>query len=336
MSNIFGDMREFDFLKKLRERAVSGTSKKGIGDDCAVIPKDSKTDYVITSDLLVEDIDFNLKWSSPKCVGHKALAVSLSDIASMGAKPVFAMTSIGIPQSLWNKKFADKFYKGWFELAEKYGVELIGGDISKTPDKVFVDSIVIGEVQKNEAVLRSGAKPGDFVYVSGELGGAAYGLKLLEKGVKYSHGKYKIEQSLISRQLKPLPKIELGILLNKKTLASSMIDLSDGLSSDLAHICSESKVGAKIYNEAIPLDMSILKLESEITDYTCLLDSALHGGEDFELLFTVPRKKISELEKAAKNHKISRIGEVTKSTGKIELISLGKGIILKPKGFQHF
>ena len=124
-----------------------------IGDDCAVLPKDEQTDLVITTDLLVEDIDFRLDWTTPEFLGHKSLAVSLSDVAAMGAKPVWSMLSIGIPTKIWKTNFVDKFYEGYFELAKKFDVEFVGGDVSKTPDKIVIDSIVAGEVEKGKAVF---------------------------------------------------------------------------------------------------------------------------------------------------------------------------------------
>src|SRR5215207_11237740 len=165
-------LSEFQFLENLRRKH----SLTKIGDDCAVLPKDERTDLVMTTDLLVEDIDFRLAWSKPEFIGHKALAVSLSDIAAMGAKPVWSMISIGIPEKIWKTDFIDAFYEGYLALAKENGIELIGGDVSKTPDKVVIDSIAAGEVQKNKAVLRSGARVGDLIFVSGELGGAAAGL----------------------------------------------------------------------------------------------------------------------------------------------------------------
>lgn len=335
---------EFDLIDKIRGR--SDLSK--IGDDCAVLPKDSRTDLVITTDLLVEDIDFRLSWTKPEFLGHKALAVSLSDVAAMGAKPVWAMLSIGIPEAIWKTEFVEKFYDGWFALAEKFGVELVGGDISKTPDKIVIDSIVAGEIKKGKAVLRSTAKEGDLIFVTGELGGAAAGLQLLDSGEKFEKSKY---TNLLLRQLKPQPQTEVGQFLSAKKLATSMIDLSDGLSSDLAHICQGSKVGAKIYPEKIPLDKDLEKLsakkktrirENNFSRSPVLpfsLSCALDGGEDFELLFTVNpknQKKILRLKNELKNVAFTCIGEITNSTAIIELITKDNTKILTPKGYQHF
>ncbi|MDQ3800914.1 MAG: thiamine-phosphate kinase [Acidobacteriota bacterium] len=341
---------EFDFIEKIRRRAQPQPIKTGIGDDCAVIAKDAKTDLVMTADLLVEDIDFRLEWTTPEFIGHKALAVSLSDVAAMGAKPVWAMLSLGIPERIWKTDFVEEFYKGWFRLAKKFGVSLIGGDVSRTPDKIVIDSIAAGEAKKGKAVLRSGAKAGDLIFVTGSLGGAAAGLRLLEAGERYEKGSETFLRKLLLRQLKPNPRTEIGRILGEKSLVTAMIDLSDGLSSDLAHLCRESKVGAKIFAEKIPIDGNLKKFLtqrckdaksasasasggfSEIDE----LNFALNGGEDFELLFTTNPKKIFQLEKALKNFDFRRIGEVTVNAEMIQLISGDGTVVLEPEGFRHF
>ncbi|MGI8556191.1 MAG: thiamine-phosphate kinase [Pyrinomonadaceae bacterium] len=335
---------EFGFVENLR--SLSSTSK--IGDDCAVLPKDSKTDLVITADLLVEEIDFRLNWTKPECIGHKTLAVSLSDVAAMGAKPVWAMLSIGIPAKIWETDFVKKFYEGWFRLAKKFNVELVGGDVSKTPDKIVVDSIVAGEVKKGNAVLRSGAKAGDLIFVTGNLGGAAAGLKLLKNGERFGNSNNK---NLLLRQLAPNPQTQIGQSIGAKNLATAMIDLSDGLSSDLAHICRASKTGAKIYADKIPINKNLKKFLTQkrenakspaennfsLSSYLSLfLPYALNGGEDFELLFTVDPKKKFLTAKQLKDQPFSLIGEVTANTEIIELMAGKKSEILKPKGFRHF
>jgi thiamine-monophosphate kinase len=328
---------EFDLIGFIKNKAARKYNKDsrvriGIGDDCAVLPKDSKSDLVMTTDLLVEDVDFRLKWTKPEFLGHKALAVSLSDIAAMGAKPVWAMLSIGIPKTIWKTDFVEEFYEGWFDLANKFGVELVGGDVSKTPDKIVIDSIAAGETKKGKAVLRSGARAGDLVYVTGELGEAAAGLKLLESGENHENSTHK---SLLLRQLAPNPQIEIGKILGEKNLVTSMIDLSDGLSSDLFHVCAASKTGAQIFADKIPSFFSGENLR-EIFNPAEINNFIFNGGEDFELLFTINPKKKFQLEKALENHKISRIGEITANVEMIELVSTEKSEILQPKGFRHF
>ncbi len=317
---------EFEFIENLKNKY----SLTKIGDDCAVLPKDSHNDLVITTDLLVEDIDFRLDWSKPGFIGHKALAVSLSDVAAMGAKPVWSMVSLGVPESIWKTDFVDEFYLGYLNLANKYGVELIGGDVSKTPDKIVIDSIAAGEVEKGNAVLRSGAKIGDLIFVTGELGGANLALKLLEKREKFDKSDH---QNLLLRQLAPNPQTEIGQIIGEKKLATAMIDLSDGISSDLIHLCRASKVGAKIFADKLPFQFQFSNLSFKFED---IFSFILNGGEDFELLFTVNPKKNIQVEKWFKIHPISLIGEITANAEIIELIANGKSQILEPKGFRHF
>lgn len=317
---------EFQFIENLRLKY----SLTKIGDDCAVLPKDSETDLVVTTDLLVEDIDFRLDWTRPEFIGHKSLAVSLSDVAAMGATPIWSMVSVGVPERIWKTDFVDKFYEGYMNLAKQFGVELVGGDVSKTPDKIVIDSMVAGEVKKGGAISRSGAQTGDCIFVTGSLGGAALALRLLENRENFDDSAH---QTLLLRQLAPNSQTEIGRILSEKNLATAAIDLSDGLSSDLAHLCRQSSVGAKIFGDMIPLEPEISNLKFQISNP---LEFALDGGEDFELLFTVNPKKKFELENALKNHQISRIGEITANDEIIELIDGKNSRVLEAKGFRHF
>ena len=316
---------EFGQIEKLRNHF----NLTKIGDDCAVLPKDAQKDLLITADLLVEDIDFRLSWAKPYDVGYKSLGVSLSDIAAMGGTPKFAMLSIGIPKSLWNTDFVDEFYRGWFALAKRFDIELIGGDTSKTPDKVIIDSILLGEVEKDKAIMRSGANPGDLIFVSGELGAAAAGLQILEANKNANHSHEEWESRLTQKQLQPEPEVKIGKTLYSQSLATSMIDISDGLSGDLFHICNESIVGAKIYTGKLPIDENLKHFNKSSEEKLAM---ALHGGEDFKLLFTVDPKK--------KSHKIlddfHLIGEITEGPANIELITDSKSAVLPPESFSHF
>ena len=306
---------EFDFINYIKERH----QLKAIGDDCAVVPKDSLSDQLFTVDLLIENIDFRLGWTAPKMLGHKALAVSLSDIAAMGGTPKNALLSLGVPDSLWKTSFLDEFYEGWNSLAGEFGVELVGGDISKASELV-IDSFVIGEVAKGKALLRSGAKPGDLIFVTGELGGASLGLLLLENGTRPGGNVEEILQNAVLRQLKPMPQINIGKLLSEKELATAAIDLSDGISSDLAHICEASGVGAEIDASKLPIARG------------ATLEMALNGGEDFELLFTVPPERRSEAEQLG----VVEIGEITAESDKIALLIDGELRPLAQQGYEHF
>jgi thiamine-monophosphate kinase len=304
---------EFEFIERMKSRY----SLKLIGDDCAVLPKDDETDTLITSDLLVQDIDFRLDWARPDQIGHKALAVSLSDVAAMGGTAKWGMISLGIPEKLWETGFADEFYEGWHRLAAKFGVQMIGGDLSRTPDKVVIDSIVLGEVPQGKAILRSGAKIGDGIYVTGSLGAAAGGLHSLENTLSIA--------ALEEKQLQPVPELSSANMLQDIGFTTSLIDLSDGLSSDLDHICSASGVGATLYTESIPVDPHLLE---HFPSGMCF-DMALNGGEDLRLLFTSPSQ---ETIKGA-----IRIGEVTANTGLIELLDdENRRTRVEPRGFRHF
>lgn len=342
---------EFDFIELIRrqEDARFATLKnsslvthhssllQGIGDDAAVIRQRAGFDTVVTADLLVEDVDFRLVrgWTSPRDLGHKALAVSLSDVASMGARPRFCLLSVGVPRVRWRGRFLEEFYAGVRSLAEAHGVLIIGGDTSRTPERVVVDSIVLGEVRSGRAVLRSGALAGEQIFVTGSLGGAAAGLKMLESvSVRKSKAFQKSKTlGLVARQLRPEPRVEWGALVGERRLASAMIDLSDGLSSDLAHVCRESGVGARIDAASLPLDPLI---QSAGISPDEALRHALDGGEDFELLFTVSERDARRLPGELGGVRVTRIGEVTRERGKVRLVHNGRARLLRPGGFEHF
>src|SRR5437660_8783988 len=181
-------MTEFDFIRHLREqtqlRKHSSRFVIGVGDDASVITQKAGRDLIVTTDLLVEGVDFYRDATSARMLGHKALAVSLSDIAAMSARPLWSLLSLGMTAETWRHKFKDEFYEGYFALADKYCVTLAGGDVSETKEGIVIDSIVIGEVVSGAAILRSGARPGDQIFVTGTLGGAAAGLKLIEMGAR--------------------------------------------------------------------------------------------------------------------------------------------------------
>jgi thiamine-monophosphate kinase len=312
---------EFQFINHIKKRF----SLDRVGDDCAVLPKNETADLVITADLLTEDIDFRLEWARPEQIGHKALAVSLSDIAAMGGTPTAAMLSIGVPQTLWDNGFPEAFYHGWHELASQFGVELIGGDTSRSPDKLVIDSIVLGEVPRGKALLRSGARPDDAIFVSGTLGGASAGFALLESGRQNFAD---TEGKIIDRQLRPLPQVDLGKRLRELGIVTSMIDISDGLASDLQHICEASGVGGVLDAAGIPIDPNL----RDVMRFDESFDAAINGGEDFELLFTATESDASLLADLP----VTRIGTIIPDRGKLEIIRDGTRETLVPSGFQHF
>ena len=354
-------MNEFDFIRRLRDemqsRKHSSRLVRGIGDDAAVISQAAGRDLLISTDLLVEGIDFYRDATSASLLGHKALAVSLSDIAAMGARPLWSLVSIGAPLRIWNRSFAGDFFAGYLALADRYGVTLTGGDVSETPERIVIDSIVVGEVITGKAVLRSGAEPGDQIFVTGTLAGAAAGLKLIETGARLSRqgpiteplavasGSTVIDQSnrrsdddaiqaLLLRHLCPSPRVGWGIVLGEERLASGMIDISDGLSSDLAHLCRESNVGALIQSASLPIDKDVIQLcGRRALDPLAL---ALHGGEDFELLFTAHPDNVARLPKRVDGIEISRVGEITNEPGVIRIAEKNRVWELEPRGFEHF
>jgi thiamine-monophosphate kinase len=346
-------MNEFDFIKKIRvlaqERAHSFGLVRGIGDDAAVLKSFVGSDVVVGTDLLVEDVDFRRDTTHPHLLGHKALAVSLSDIAAMGARPRWALLSIGVPNDVWRSEFLDKFYEGFFQLAACFGVGLIGGDVSRTPEKIVIDSIVIGECLHEREVYRSGAEPGDQIYVTGFLGDAAAGLRLIERGARL-HSQTRREtptssidqpagerhpvDHLLVRKLQPEPRVGWGLLLGDKQLATAMIDISDGLSSDLNHLCAESKVGALIDASSIPIHPLVKELSGRRALDPLML--ALHGGEDFELLFTVKPENIAKLPARVDGVSATRIGGIGEASDGVRIIEGSRTWNLEPGGWEHF
>jgi thiamine-monophosphate kinase len=375
-------MNEFDFIRRLREQTRSRKHSSprlvtGIGDDAAVVNQLANRDLIVTADLLIEGVDFYHDAAPARMLGHKALAVSLSDIAAMGARPFWSLLSIGMPTAIWQNHFKEEFFAGYFELADQFGVTLTGGDVSEAKEGIVIDSIVLGEVPTGAAVLRSGARPGDQIYVTGTLGGAAAGLKLIEMGARLGaagltslpaasrrrsttvsqrssvdergssptvregsnprgvdSAELKAIETLLLRQMQPQPRVGWGIVLGEERLATAMIDISDGLSSDIAHLCEESKAGALIDSSALPIDQDVIKLCGRRALDPLML--ALHGGEDFELLFTVRPDDVKRLPKRVDGVDISRIGEVTDQPGKASIAEKNRVWDLRPGGFEHF
>lgn len=272
---------------------------------------------LVTTDLCIEGVHFRREWHSADCVGHRCLARGLSDIAAMGGEPVACFLSLGLPAQL-PKKWIDGFLRGMLRLAGQFRAPLAGGDTSSA-GKIMADIVVLGTVPASQAVLRSGARPGDSVYVTGDLGGSAAVLKSF-------YGKKAIAAGSAHRHFYPVPRVEVGRWLRRKKLASAMIDVSDGLSVDLAHICQESRVAAVMEESAIPIAQG------------ATLDSALHGGEDYELLFTAPPK--ASLPPKIADVAVTKIGEIKpQSSGRYAIQirdQAGRLKPVKPKGWQHF
>ena len=298
--------------------------------------------------MLVEGVDFRLTTFPPAAVGHKALAVSLSDIAAMGARPRWALLSVGIPPQIWESDFLEGFYEGFFRLAREHGVALVGGDVSRTHGPVVIDSVVLGEAARGRAILRSGARAGDQIFVTGSLGGAAAGLRVVEsagstsKNAGARRGRFSGAADLVGRQLRPTPRVEWGALLGGRRLATAMIDLSDGLSSDLAHLCRESKVGARVFADALPVnrlltDRRALRRVPRADELRRRAEwFATQGGEDFELLFTVRPRDVAEIPRQVGGVPATRIGEIRGRRSGIEIVRDGEARAFESSGFDHF
>ena len=337
---------EFEFISHLRRQTTPKARGlvRGIGDDAAVIDSPSGSHLLVTADLLVEDVDFRRAFFGPADIGHKAVAASLSDIAAMGGRPRWALLSIGVPREIWEQpRFVAVLYKAANQLARRHGATVIGGDISRTPERIVVDSVLIGEAARGRAVLRSGARPGDQIFVTGALGGAAAGLRVQEHagslGPRAARRLLDRFKGLTSRQRRPAPRVEWGALLGERGLAAAMIDLSDGLSSDLAHLCRESGVGALVEAASVPVNPLVGRAPASPQAFARALKTdalALHGGEDYELLFTVRPSDLRKLPKTVKGVPATRIGEITERGRGVKLLRDGREEDFTPSGFEHF
>jgi len=287
---------------------------RGIGDDCAVLQVPHSHQLLVTTDLSLEGVHFRREWHPPESVGHRCLARGLSDIAAMGGEPLAAFLSLALPANL-PQRWIDGFLRGFLALAKKFRVPLAGGDTSQSPAGVLADIVVVGSVPKSTAVLRSGARPGDSLYVTGELGGSAQLLERLLRG-----SLKKPQPRRYPAHFFPTPRLAAGRALRVRKLAVAMIDLSDGLSTDLRHLCDESGVGARIYAEKLP-----------VTGGPANLRFALHGGEDYELLFAARGKVPARIADVP----VTRIGEITRGR-KIVLVERGKERGLPARGWEHF
>jgi len=295
---------EFGLIEKIAKGTRTNKSViKGIGDDAAVLEWTKDKYLLATADMLIEDRHFK-RSAPPEKIGWKALCCGVSDIAAMGGEPRWALVSCGFPKGL-TVKYVDKIYDGIKKAAGKFGVNIIGGDTNAS-EKIILDITVLGEVKKENMVLRSGAKAGDFIFVTGGLGGSIRG-----------------------KHLDFTPRLKESRILVKNFRINSMIDISDGLSSDLNHILEESRVGAVIYESLIPKSRSARTVEHALSD-----------GEDFELLFTMSKKEGFKLLKAREklfDIPITRIGTITEKKFGAKIADMfGRKTELKPEGFRHF
>jgi thiamine-monophosphate kinase len=330
---------ELEIISRIRQRARESVDVRiGIGDDAAVIDIGGDTDLIACSDLLVEGVHFRTEWSEPRLIGRKSLAVTLSDVAAMGGAPRFAMISIAITARL-APSFVDELIEGIFGMADEAGVCVIGGDTSSSRDSLFIDTSVIGQCGKGEAVTRSGALAGDRIFVTGMLGASALGLRLLERGARPSKPDAdgvidRLQRRAMLKHLAPEPRLKFGRAIGEHRLATAMIDISDGLSTDLWHVLEESRHGAIISGQAIPVDESAAALAEQVGEASLTL--ALDGGEEYELLFTARAENESRIMAIANSLgvKVTAIGEITAEEGLL-LERGGRVEPLPARGFQH-
>jgi len=308
---------EFSFIEGLKSRFSVPSGMMGIGDDCAIIPQCSSDDTLVTADMLVEGSHFLLDDITPYQLGWKSVAVNLSDIAGMGGKPVGTFLSLAIPYSM-ESAWMEKFMDGYQAISDRFGVPLLGGDTTASPDRLCINVTVMGSCPHGSARKRSDAKPRDLVCVSGFLGDSSCGLKvILDKLDRTSDANI-----LIDRHYLPMPRVAEGLRLSRLEGVHAMMDISDGIGSDLRHILEASGVGATIDTSALPLSSELLSCCRD--NGLDPLDFALSGGEDYELLFTMAPGTVPDIPYYV-------IGEITPGSSII-----WKGSDKDYHGFTHF
>ena len=314
-------LREKALIQRIRARAkLSPAVAAGIGDDCAVLRVPRGHQLLVTTDLMVEKVHFRRDWQAAEEIGRRCLTRGLSDIAAMGGEPLACFVSLALPADV-PQPWVDKFLSGLLKWAAKFNAPLAGGDTAESPSGIHADIVIAGSVPRGKAVLRSGARPGDQIYVTGRLGASAAAITNMASGRPGAKGPRHFEPG----HFEPMPRLAVGAWLRRKAVASSMIDVSDGLSTDLGHICDESGVGAEIEQTALPC-------AQKGRDQPVALDLALHGGEDYELLFTSSRRVPARIAGVA----VTRIGKITRRRGMRICDTEGHLRPLEVRGWEHF
>jgi thiamine-monophosphate kinase len=325
---------EFEWIRRIRERARRFAPEivVGIGDDAAVLKRSPGKWWLVTTDALIEGVHFRREYAPAHLLGQKALAVNLSDIAAMGGRPRFFLLSLAVPEDL-DEAYVEEFVEGIVAAADRYAVILVGGNLAASPRGFSAHVTLIGECAAHRAVRRDGAMPGEAIYVTGCLGLSALGLELLRAGYRLSDALPEQVRRPILAHLAPEPRVALGRYLAEEGMARAMIDLSDGLSSDLRRLCEESRVGAVLRAEALPV---VAEARTFGGDPVAL---ALHGGEDYELLFTVREEDLPRLEEVRARFPdlpLTCIGRTIPDAGQVYLERAGHRELLVPRGYDHF
>jgi thiamine-monophosphate kinase len=331
-----GGIGEFSLIASIRRR-MEGTYPPevllGIGDDCAVLHPQPGMEWVITTDTQVEDVHFRRTWLTPYQIGWRAMAVNLSDIAAMGAQPFGALAALALPAAT-EATFFDQLLDGLCDLGLHCQCPLIGGNLARDPAHLSLTLTILGHVPHGQSVLRAGAKAGDEIWVSGQLGGAAAGLRLFEHTIPLADSHW---TALRRRYAQPQPRVREAIFLRASGCLTSMIDLSDGLAGDLGHLCDESGVGAQIMAAALPLQAGVREVAAALGEDA--LELALRGGEDFELCCTARPGTLSPLLEAFRDQfgiGLTRVGTMT-SARALQLVRAdGSQAYLSPQAFDHF
>jgi thiamine-monophosphate kinase len=350
----FRSETEFLAWVERRTRRPAAGLRLGIGDDAALVEIPPGHELILTTDMSIEDVHFTGGLHPPQSVGHRALARSLSDIAAMGGRPRYALISLALAEHA-SRAWLEGFFDGLLSLARRFGVTVIGGDTALVPVPTLIDVVMAGEVPRGQALRRSAARPGDLIYVSGCLGLAALGLRLLQSASRprtftrsiRGRGRASGEAAALEAHLYPQPQCALGRFLSQRGLATALMDLSDGLSIDLERLCDASHVGARVFAERIPIPSTESGRTSDAPKSSRnagaprlstadALALALHGGEDYQLLFTVPPAKQAEVPARFGKLPLRSIGEI-QAARRIQLITPdGKSQPLEPCGYDHF
>ena len=334
-----GELGEFTLIEHLTNdfEIKNPSTIKGVGDDAAVIDNGGKR-TVVSTDMLIEGIDFDMTYTPLRHLGYKAVAINLSDIAAMNATPKQITVNIAV-SNRYSVEALSELYAGIYLACQRYDVDLVGGDTSSSPAGMYISITAIGEVDPHKVVYRSGANVHDLICVSGDLGSAYSGLLILqrEKATFKANPNYQPDLAsfdyVLERYLKPEPRLDIIKFLNDKDIVpTSMIDVSDGLASDMMQICKASGVGCEVYEEKIPIDYATTMVCSEFGQMLPV-SNALNGGEDYELLFTI---KQSDYEKIKDCNEVHVIGHITdQSMGTMMVTPQNTTIELRAQGWKE-
>jgi len=308
------DIGEFGLIGKITKKPRDKDILIGIGDDAAVIKQEQGL-QVLTTDCLVEGDHFRREWFSPKQIGMKAIEINVSDVAAIGGQPKYALVSLALPQNL-DVKFVEDMYTGMWKTCDKYNIEIIGGNMTHC-DNIVVSITLTGIVDNNYLSLRSGAKPGDFIFVSDHLGNGRAGLRLFQENIERFK---KVKMKYLE------PKAQLDFALKIAPYVNSMIDVSDGLAPEISHICKESNCGSIIYKNKIPISDEVRNVAKTLGENE--YDYALFGGEDFELVYTTSKNNLEKVSGFL-------VGEITKNKA-VKLSFNGQEKEIKKMGYDHF